>query len=75
MMNGECITYKQCLEKLNCVTLIAVPEKRCSKRGSHSEVQGEEKGNVSIAEEEDQERPAQLECANGAASPEDPRHK
>lgn len=66
---------ERCLEKCNCVILIGIPEKRSGKRGGYSEVQREEKGNISIAEEEDQERPAQFERPDGAAPAEDPRLK
>lgn len=68
--------------KPNCVQiccswplLLLIPgvrEKQAAERRSHSEVQAEEDGEVSGAEQKDQERTAQPEPPNGISASEDP---
>lgn len=52
-----------------------VPEEQSAERRSHSEVQTEKDGDVSDAQQEDQERTAQSEPPNGVFASKDPRNR
>lgn len=51
-----------------------VPEEQAAERRSHPAVQAEKDGDVSDAQQKDQERTAQPEPADGVSASEDPRN-
>lgn len=74
-MTSNFFTDRCCFVLLHFFCLIpGVPEEQAAERRSHSEVQTEKDGDVSDAEQKDQERTAQSEPPNGLFASKDPRN-